>query len=136
VAAGDAVRGGVRKVKPGRGSPKERSFVAAMVLDEEDHPWRVHFGAVPHCSGASLAVGAQWPLAPDVHLVTDGWAAFDLVEYQVAAHGAIIVAPYQSSELSPFHWVNTFIANVNNAIRGTYHHVRFAEYRHRYLAGA
>jgi len=136
VVADDAVLGGVRKGKPGRGSPNKRPFVAAVELDEEGHPWRVRFDAVPDCSGASLAAWAKSALAPDVHLVTDGWAAFNLAGRQVAAHGAIIVRPQQSSELSPFQWVNTFIANLKTAIRGTYHHVRVAKYRHRYLAEA
>jgi hypothetical protein len=38
--------------------------------------------------------------------------------------------------LSPFQWVNTVIANLKTAIRGTYHHFDFKKYRHRYLAEA
>ena len=38
--------------------------------------------------------------------------------------------------MEPFRWVNTFIANAKTAMRGTYHHVDVAKYRHRYLAEA
>ncbi len=54
----------------------------------------------------------------------------------VATHGAIIVSPRKSSELEPFRWVNPFISNVKTAIQGTYHHLDFDKYRHRYLAEA
>jgi hypothetical protein len=55
LVADAALPGGVRKGKRGRGLPNKRPFVAAVELDEEGHPRRVRFDAVPDCSGAPLA---------------------------------------------------------------------------------
>ena len=84
----------------------------------------------------SLAAWAKSALHPTVHLVTDGLASFAAAGALVAAHGSIIVSPHKSSELEPFRWVNTFIANAKTAMRGTYHHFDVDKYRHRYLAEA
>lgn len=136
VVADDAVLGGVRSGKPGRGSENKAPFVAAVELDEEGHPHRVRFDAIDDLKGTTLAAWAKSALHPTVHLVTDALASFAAAGALVAAHGAIIVSPHKSSELEPFGWVNTFIANAKTAIRGTYHHFDFDKYRHRYLAEA
>jgi hypothetical protein len=47
-----------------------------------------------------------------------------------------VVSPRGSSDLEAFRWVNTVIANLKIAMRGTYHHFNFAKYRARYLAEA
>jgi hypothetical protein len=70
------------------------------------------------------------------HLVTDGLASFSAAGAVVAAHGAIVVAPRQSSDFGVFEWVNTFISNLKTAIRGTCHHFDFEKYGKRYLAEA
>jgi hypothetical protein len=68
--------------------------------------------------------------------MTDGFASFNAAGALVAAHGSIIVGDRKSSDLEPFRWVNTFIANAKTAITGTYRHFKFDKYRHRYLAEA
>jgi hypothetical protein len=136
VVADDAVLGGVRSGKPGRGSENKAPFVAAVELDEGGHPYRVRFDAIADLKGTTLAAWAKSALHPAVHLVTDGLASFAAAGALVAAHGSIVVSPPKSSELEPFRWVNTFIANAKTAMRGTYHHVDVDKYRHRYLAEA
>ena len=136
VFADDAVLGGVHAGKPGRGSQNKSPFIAAVELDDDGHPQHVRFDAVDDLKGATLATWAERALHPDVHLVTDGLASFASAGAVVAEYGAIIVSPRKSSDLEPFRWVNTFISNLKTAISGTYHHVNFAKYRHRYLAEA
>jgi hypothetical protein len=68
--------------------------------------------------GTTLAAWAKLALHPTVHLVTNGLASFAAAGALVAAHGSIIVSPHKSSELEPFRWVNTFIANAKTAIMG------------------
>jgi hypothetical protein len=136
VFADDAVLGGVRAGKPGRGSPNKVPFVAAVELDEHGYPQHVRFDPIRDCKAASLAAWAKSALDPKVHLVTDGLAGFAAAGAEVAAYGAIVVSPRKSSDLEPFRWVNTFISNLKTAFRGTYHHFDYAKYRHRYLAEA
>jgi len=136
VFADDAVLGGVHTGKPGRGSENKATFMAAVELDDDGHPWHVRFDAIDDCKGETMATWAKSALHPAAHLVTDGLASFAAAGAEVGAYGAIIVGERKSSELEPFRWVNTFISNLKTAIHGTYHHFDFAKYRHRYLAEA
>ena len=92
--------------------------------------------AIADLKGASVRAWPKCASAPQAHLVTDGLASLGAAASEVAAYGAIVVSPRKSGELSPFQWVNTVIANVKTAMRGTYHHFDFEKYRHRYLAEA
>jgi len=136
VFADDAVLGGVQAGKPGRGSENKAPFMAAVELDDEGFPQHARFDPIDDYTGATFAAWARSALHPSAHLVTDGCASFNAAGAEVAAHGAIIVGERKSSEIEPFRWVNTFIANVKTAIAGTYHHFDFDKYRHRYLAEA
>lgn len=135
VFADDAVLGGVRAGKPGRGSENKAPFIAAVDLDENGYPQHVRFDPIPDYRGTTFRDWAKRALHPDAHLVTDGCASY-AAGAEVSAHGAIIVGDRKSSELEPFRWVNTFISNAKTAITGTYHHFDFDKYRHRYLAEA
>jgi transposase-like protein len=136
VFADDAVLGGAHAGKPGRGSENKSPFMAAVELTDEGHPLHVRFDAIADYTGATFAAWAKSALDPAAHLVSDGLASFNAAGAEVAAHGVIIVGHHKSSDLEPFRWVNTFISNLKTAITGTYHHVDFAKYRHRYLAEA
>jgi len=136
VMADDAYLGGVHAGKPGRGSENKVPFMAAVAFNEDGHPLEVRFDALADLQAPTLRSWAEKALHPDVHLVTDGLASFAAAGEVVAQHGAIIVSPRKSSDLGVFQWVNTFIANLKTAIRGTYHHFDFAKYRARYLAEA
>lgn len=136
VFADDAVLGGERAGKPGRGSENKAPFITAVELDDNGHPQQVRFDAIDDYKGETYAAWARSALQPQAHLVTDGLVSFCAAGTQVAASGAIIVGQRKSSDLEPFRWVNIFIANVKTAITGTYHHFDFAKYRHRYLAEA
>ena len=83
-----------------------------------------------------LLAWATKALHPTVHLVTDALSSLAAAKTAVANYGAIVVSPRRSSDLEAFRWVNTVIANLKTAIRGTYHHFNFAKYRARYLAEA
>lgn len=124
--------------KPGRGSENKASFMAAVELDDNGFPQHVRFDPITDYKGETFAAWAKRALDrdPNSHLVTDGCASFNAAGVLVAAHGAIIVGNKKSSDLEPFHWVNTFISNAKIAIAGTYHHFNFDKYRHSYLAEA
>jgi transposase-like protein len=136
VVADDAYLGGVHAGKPGRGSENKVPFMAAVELNDAGHPLHVRFDPIADLKGSTLACWARTALHEAVHLVTDGLASFSAAGAVVAAHGAIIVNPRQSSDLEVFEWVNTFIANLKTPIRGTYHHFDFKKYAARYLAEA
>ena len=136
VLADDAYLGGVHAGKPGRGSQNKVPFVAAVELNDAGHPQHVRFDQLGDLKGETLANWARTALHTSVHLVTDGLASFSAAGAVVAAHGAIVVGPRQSSDLGVFEWINTFIANLKTPIRGTYHHFDFEKYGRRYLAEA
>ncbi len=129
VVADDAYLGGVHAGKPGRGSENKVPFMAAVELNDAGHPLHVRFDPIADLKGSTLACWARTALHEAVHLVTDGLASFSAAGAVVAAHGAIIVNPRQSSDLEVFEWVNTFIANLKTPIRGTYHHFDFKRVR-------
>jgi hypothetical protein len=61
---------------------------------------------------------------------------FNAVDAELAADGASIAGPRNSSETEPFRWVNTFLCNAKTAIASADHHFEFDTYRHRHLAEA
>ncbi len=136
VVADDADLGGKRAGKRGRGSENTVPFIAAVELDEHGRPQQVRFDLIADLKAASGVDWARQALEPTVPLVTDGLASLGAAAAVVATHAAIIVTPRQSSDLEPFHWVNTFIANLKTAIRGTYHHFKFNKYTRRHLGEA
>jgi transposase-like protein len=136
VFADDAVLGGVRPGKPGRGSENKAPFIAAVELDDNGHPRHVRFDPIADDRGETFRDWAKGALDPGAHLVTDGCASFNAAGAEVAAHGAIVLGNVKSSELEAFRWINTFISNAKTAIAGTYHRFDFDKYRHRYLAEA
>ena len=73
-------------------------------------------------------------LHDDCIVTTDGYRPFSNVGEVVDVHHSIITEGiYDNPDNTLFHWVNTMIGNVKNAIHGTYHAV---SERHlpRYLA--
>lgn len=136
VVADDAYLGGKRAGKRGCGAENKVPFVAAVELDQDGHPWRVRFDPIADLTAASVQGWARNALAETVQLVTDGLASLSAAAAVVQTYGAIVVTPHRSSDLEPFRWVNTFIANLKTAIRGTYHHFNFSKYTRRYLAEA
>lgn len=136
VVADDAYLGGKRPGKRGRGAQNKVPFVAAVELDADGHPWHVRFDPIADLTAGSVENWARRALGETVQLVTDGLASFSAAAVVVQTYGAIIVTPHRSGDLEPFRWVNTFIANLKTAIRGTYHHFKFRKYTRRYLAEA
>jgi transposase-like protein len=137
VVADDAVVGGKRRGgKRGRGAEGKAAFIAAAELDDDGHPRHVRFDVLPDLKGDTLRAWVRKALDPDTHLVTDAFASLGCAGAPVAAYGAIVVSPRQSSEIDAFRWVNTVISNLKTAIRGTYHHVNVHKYLARYLAEA
>jgi transposase-like protein len=137
VVADDAVVGGKRRGgKRGRGADGKAAFIAAVELDDDGHPQHVRFDPLPDLKGDTLRAWVRKALDPDTHRVTDAFASLGCAGAEVAAYGAIVVSPRQSSEIDAFRWVNTIISNLKTAIRGTDHHVNVHKYLARYLAEA
>lgn len=96
----------------------------------------MHLDAVADLKGETVRAWAHSAIDPEAHLVTDALASLGAAASAVAAYGAIVVGPRNSNDLSPFQWVNTVIANVKTAMRGTYHHFNVHKHRRLYLAEA
>jgi hypothetical protein len=98
VLVDDAVLGGARSGKPGRGSENKAPFMATVEFDEEGNPLHVRFDVIDDLKGTTLAAWARSALDPKVHMVTDGLAGLAAAGAEVAAYGAIIVS------VSPASW--------------------------------
>ena len=110
--------------------------MAAVELDEDNHPIHIRFDPLPDLKGESIEAWARTALHEGVHLVTDGLASLAAAAPAVATYGAIVLGGTKSSELEVLRWVNTFISNLKTAISGTYHHIDAHKYLGRSLAEA
>ncbi len=131
----DSYLGGERSgARRGRGAPGKTPFLAAVEKNKEGHPLYVKLSRV---SGFSKEVIENWStenLTPGSKVVTDGLNCFPGVAKAGCEHDIKRVGSHRQAALEPsFYWVNTVLANLKTALRGTYHSV-FARYSHRYLA--
>jgi hypothetical protein len=60
----DAVLGGARAGKPGRGAENKQPFMAAVELSEANHPLPVRFDAIADYTAATYAAWAKSALHP------------------------------------------------------------------------
>ena len=135
VEVDDAYLGGVRAGKPGRGAEGKAPFVIAVETDPDaQRPRFVRLDPLPAFSKAALLEWAKQALAPSALLVSDGLACFVSAGEWAAGHERVVVGVRKRSELESFHWVNTLLGNLKNAIRGTYHSFKVKKYAGRYLA--
>ena len=120
--------------KRGRGSKNKTPFVAAVSLDENNHPHRMSLNVVNGFRSEDIERWAKNHLTPESHVVSDGLACFTSVLKIASTHTAITTGGgFTSMQLEEFTWVNTMIGNVKNALKGTYHAINHAHLP-RYLA--
>jgi transposase-like protein len=135
IAIDDAYWGGeCHGETPGRGSPNKTPLVAAVATDHDGHPMAMRMSVVDGFRKSELAAWACKFLHPDSIVVSDGLGCFRGIADAGLEHQAVITGSGPSSvQIPEFHWVNTMIGNVKNAMRGTYHHAS-ANHLPRYLA--
>ncbi len=123
-------RGGKR----GRGSGNKVPFVAAVELNEENHPIAMNMNVVDGFKLTEIARWAKAHLEPGSMVISDGLACFSAVLEAYCHHYTIITGGGpQSVTKEEFVWVNTIIGNVKRAINGTYHAIN-PKHLPRYLA--
>jgi transposase-like protein len=131
----DAYLGGERSGgKAGRGSENKVPFVAAVALDEQNHPIYVKLSPVPGFTLKAIAEWAQSNLSPGSLVISDGLACFGAVKEAGCQHQAIVTGGKKPKELPEFNWVNTLLGNVKTSLSGAYHAFNFGKYAERYLA--
>ena len=133
----DAYLGGERAGEPGkrgRGSPHKIPFVMAVSTTDDRKPHQV----VIHCMPLTSEAVRDWAnesLSADTQAVSDGLSAFRALRAEVESHLAIVTGSGRASAEHPqFRWVNILLGNLKNALTGTYHAFKFAQYAPRYLA--
>lgn len=73
-------------------------------------------------------------MTPGSVVASDGLYCFTQVTKAGCIHKPIVTGGGRSSAIHPsFHWVNTILGNLKNAVRGTYHAVQ-PKHASRYLA--
>lgn len=135
IAIDDAYWGGeCHGESPWRGSPNKTPLVAAVATDHDGHPMAMRMSVVDGFRKSELAAWASKFLHPDSIVVSDGLGCFRGIADAGLEHQPIVTGSGPSSvQIPEFHWVNTMIGNVKNAMRGTYHHAS-ANHLPRYLA--
>ena len=129
----DAVLGGERSGKRGRGARNKRPFVAA-VSSVEGRPRYAHLRPVKRFSKREIKRWAQANLEPGARVVSDGLGCFTAVKEAGHEHRAIVTSRiHRPQKLSVFKDANTLLGNVKSAITGT---CRWVSSKHdgRYLA--
>lgn len=119
---------------PGRGSPNKTPFVAALAKNLDGHPIALRMSVVEGFRKRILAAWTEKFIHPDSIVVSDGLGCFRGVASAGVEHQPVVTGGGAASmELKEFHWLNTVLGNVKNAMRGTYHKAS-AQHLPRYLA--
>lgn len=120
--------------KRGRGSSGKAPFVAAVSTNEKGHPIAMTMNVVSGFSLNGIERWAKQNLLAGSYVVSDGLPCFSAVKLAGCEHHAIVTGGgFECVKREEFHWVNTMIGNVKNAITGTYHSVSLTHLPH-YLA--
>ena len=131
----DAYLGGERSGgKAGRGSENKVPFVAAVALDEQNHPRYIKLTPVPGFTLKAIADWAQSHLSPGCSVISDGLACFGGVTKAGCQHQIIVTGGKKPKELPEFNWINTLLGNVKTSLSGAYHAFDFGKYATHYLA--
>lgn len=135
VQVDDAYLGGERNGgKAGRGSENKVPFVAAVALDEQNHPRYIKLTPVPGFTLKAIADWAQTYLSPGCSVISDGLACFGGVKDAGCRHQPIVAGGKKPKDMPEFNWINTLLGNVKTSLSGAYHAFDFGKYAVRYLA--
>lgn len=119
--------------KRGRGSPGKLPFLIA-VETREGKPLRMQLRRVHRFARRNIARYAKRSFAPGSTVVSDGLSCFRVVYTAGCTHQPIRTGSGRQAAQHPaFHWANTLLGNLKNALRGTFHAVR-KKHAPRYLA--
>ena len=121
----DCYVGGKQKGKRGRGAKGKTSVVAAVSIDENQHPIHMRLSVVSGFKKQEIKKWAQAHLKQGVHIISDGLACFKSLETVSFKHERTVkMGQKLESYETTFKWVDTMIGNVKNSIRGTCHAIR------------
>ncbi len=132
----DAYLGGERNGgKPGRGSENKRPFVAAVSVDAAGHPGMAVLEPLSGFTKEAMNAWFAQRLEPDTEVSSDGLGAFRAAIDQGHAHTVIEAGGGRTAtQAEGARWASTVLNNVQRALDGTYHAIRFFKYSERYLA--
>ena len=118
----------------GRGSPGKTPFVAAVQLSTEGHPQALRLDVIRGFRKPVMTRWARRHLTRGTAVMSDGLSCFRGVTAARCTHHPRRTGGGPLGVQHPaFHWVNTVLGNVKNALHGTYHALR-PKYLPRYLA--
>lgn len=124
----------LRESKPKRGALARTPFIAAMGTNDKGHPIFMNFNVVKGFRSSEVSRWAKQHLSQGSVVVSAGLPCFNAVKEADCVHYSLATVNSDSAmSKQPFIWVNTMIANVKNAITGTYHSIQ-KKHLPRYLA--
>ena len=135
VQVDDAYLGGeLTGGKAGRGSENKVPFVAAVSLNEQQHPEYMKLTPVVGFTIKAITDWAQNNISPGSKVLSDGLPCFTGVEAAGCRHEPHIAGGKKPKDLPLFLWINTILGNVKTSLSGAYHAFNFGKYAARYLA--
>jgi hypothetical protein len=131
----DSFWGGDRRGgKRGRGAEANKLFVAAVQTTEDEKPIKMKLSVVIGFQSEEINQWSRRHLLTGSKVVSEGLACFNAVTAMGCEHEVHNSdSGPESVEHPTFHWVNTMLGNVKNALRGTYNAIQ-AKHLPRYLA--
>jgi len=129
----DAYWGGRRRgQRRGRGTAGKIPLLAAVATDTEQRPQAMRLTPLRSFRQREVNRWAERHLAPDACIHSDAFAAFADLADTGRSHRAFVTSG-RHGQRQHFHWVDTLLGNVKNALKGTYHGLRH-QHLPRYLA--
>ena len=120
--------------KRGRGSSNKTPFVAAVEVNEQGHPTKMHMQVLKGFRHAESKKWSQQHLQAGSQVVSDGLACFAAVTESGCEHIKVVTGGGPASvEHEEFTWVNTMLGKVKTSLHGTYHAIN-PKHLPRYLA--
>ncbi|MCB1738784.1 MAG: IS1595 family transposase, partial [Gammaproteobacteria bacterium] len=117
-----------------RGAAGKMPFIAAVQTSEDGRPLKLALRAVEGFTCAEVVRFSQKTLQADSHVYSDGLGCFTGVRMAGCSHTVVIAGSRRRAAQHPtFRWVNTMLANIKNAMLGTYRQISL-KHSPRYLA--
>lgn len=132
----DAYWGGRRRgQRRGRGTAGKIPLVAAVATDlQQQRPQALRLTPLHSFRQREVNRWVDRHLAQDARIHSDAFAAFAALAETGRAHRAFVTSGRRGQRhRHHFHWVDTLLGNVKNALKGTYHGLR-PRHLPRYLA--
>lgn len=119
--------------KRGRGSENKVPFVAAVSLDNQEHPIFTKMVPITAFTLESVGLLAKAIFKPGACIYSDGLNCFPGVALAGCSHYPSVMSGRKPRDVPEFNWLNTVLGNLKTMMSGTHHAFKFIKYAKSYL---